>query len=106
MARAVTSRKKWTGTISAWLVALIIFFPIMWTMLTAFKTEGDAILFPPAFFPPHWTLENFFEVQSRSDYFRHFYNSVVIAVGSTILGCIIPVPAAWSMALSPTNRTK
>ena len=73
MARAVTPQRKWTFTIIAWLVALIIFFPILWTFLTAFKTEGDAILFPPAFFPPHWTLENFFEVQSRSNYFKHFF---------------------------------
>ena len=74
------------GRSLAWVVALLIFFPILWTILTAFKTEGDAILFPPAFFPPHWTLENFFEVQSRSDYFKHFFNSVVISVGSTLLG--------------------
>jgi sorbitol/mannitol transport system permease protein len=87
-------------------VALLIFFPILWTFLTAFKTEGDAILFPPAFLPPHWTLENFFEVQSRSDYFKHFFNSVVIAGGSTILALIVAVPAAWSMAFSPSKRTK
>jgi polyol transport system permease protein len=106
MARAVSPRKKWGFTVLAWAVALIIFFPILWTVLTAFKTEGDAILFPPAFLPPHWTIENFFEVQSRSNYFMHFFNSVVIAVGSTLLGLIISVPAAWSMAFSPTMRTK
>jgi sorbitol/mannitol transport system permease protein len=106
MARAVTPQRKWTFTILAWVVALLIFFPIMWTMLTAFKTEGDAILFPPAFLPPHWTLENFFEVQSRSNYFKHFFNSVVIAGGSTILALIVAVPAAWSMAFSPSKRTK
>ncbi|HEX4297430.1 MAG TPA: carbohydrate ABC transporter permease [Devosia sp.] len=106
MARTVSTSGKWGWTIFAWIVALLIFFPILWTILTSFKTEGDAILFPPAFFPPHWTLENFFEVQSRSDYFRHFFNSVVISVGSTVLGCIIAVPAAWSMAFSPTKRTK
>jgi sorbitol/mannitol transport system permease protein len=106
MARAISPQKKWTFTILAWIVALIIFFPILWTFLTAFKTEGDAILFPPAFLPPHWTLENFAEVQARSDYFRHFFNSVIISVGSTIVGLIIGVPAAWSMAFSPTKRTK
>ncbi|HEY5081095.1 MAG TPA: carbohydrate ABC transporter permease [Bauldia sp.] len=106
MARAVTLRRKWTFTIVSWIVALLIFFPILWTFLTAFKTEGDAILFPPAFLPPHWTLENFFEVQSRSDYFKHFFNSVVIAGGSTILALIVAVPAAWSMAFSPSKRTK
>ncbi len=106
MARAISRKKKWTFTILAWIVALILFFPILWTFLTAFKTEGDAILFPPAFLPPHWTLENFVEVQTRSNYFKHFFNSVVISVGSTLLGLVIAVPAAWSMAFSPTKRTK
>ncbi len=106
MARAVTPQKKWTFTILAWIVALLIFFPILWTILTAFKTEGDAILFPPAFFPPHWTLENFYEVQARSNYFGHFYNSVVMAIGSTLLALLFAVPGAWSMAFSPSRRTK
>jgi sorbitol/mannitol transport system permease protein len=106
MARAVSPQKKWSFTVLAWIVALIIFFPILWTFLTAFKTEGDAILFPPAFLPPHWTVENFLEVQSRSNYFMHFFNSIVIAVGSTLIGLIVAVPAAWSMAFSPSTRTK
>ncbi len=106
MARAVTLQRKWTYTILAWVVALLIFFPILWTILTSFKSEGDAILFPPAFLPPHWTLENFFEVQSRSDYFKHFFNSVVIAGGSTLLALLVAVPGAWSMAFSPSKRTK
>jgi sorbitol/mannitol transport system permease protein len=106
MARAVSPQRRWAFTILAWIVALIIFFPILWTVLTAFKTEGDAILFPPAFLPPHWTVENFFEVQSRSNYFKHFFNSVVIAGGSTILALVVAVPGAWSMAFSPTKKTR
>ncbi len=105
MARTVSLQKRWTWTILAWIVALLIFFPILWTILTAFKTEGEAIAFPPHLIP-NWTLENFFEVQSQSNYFGHFFNSVVIAVGSTVLCLIIAVPAAWSMAFSPTKRTK
>jgi sorbitol/mannitol transport system permease protein len=100
MARTVSLQKRWTWTILAWIVALLIFFPILWTILTAFKTEGEAIAFPPHLIP-NWTLENFFEVQSQSNYFGHFFNSVVIAVGSTVLGLIIAVLAAWSMAFSP-----
>jgi sorbitol/mannitol transport system permease protein len=106
MARAASPQRKIGFTVFAWVVALLIFFPILWTFLTAFKTEGDAILFPPAFLPPHWTLENFFEVQSRSNYFKHFSNSVIIAGGSTLLALLVAVPAAWSMAFSPSKRTK
>jgi sorbitol/mannitol transport system permease protein len=106
MARAASTSRKVTVTAAAWIVGLIIFFPILWTILTSFKTEGDAIAFPPSFFPPHWTLENYFEVQARSDYFRHFMNSVIISIGSTLLALLVAVPAAWAMAFAPTPKTK
>ncbi len=53
-----------------------------------------------------WTLENYAEVNSRSNYFLHFMNSVIISVGSTLLGLAIAIPAAWSMAFVPGKRTK
>jgi sorbitol/mannitol transport system permease protein len=106
MAREATTARKVTVTAAAWIVGLLIFFPILWTILTSFKTEGDAIAFPPSLFPPHWTIENYFEVQSRSDYFRHFGNSVIISIGSTILALLISIPAAWAMAFAPTPKTR
>jgi sorbitol/mannitol transport system permease protein len=45
-------------------------------------------------------------VLERSNYFRHFWNSVVISLGSTVLGLIIAIPAAWSMAFVPAKHTK
>jgi sorbitol/mannitol transport system permease protein len=33
-------------------------------------------------------------------------NSVIISFGSTLIGLIIAIPAAWAMAFSPTKRTK
>jgi sorbitol/mannitol transport system permease protein len=86
-------------------VALIIFFPILWTILTSFKTEGDAIDLGHFFTTP-WTIESYFEVQSRSDYFRHFTNSVIISLGSTLLALLVSVPAAWAMAFAPTSKTR
>ncbi|WP_311030460.1 carbohydrate ABC transporter permease [Mesorhizobium koreense] len=106
MARATTTKSKITFTIVGWLCGLFLFFPILWTFLTSFKTEGDAIANPPYFLFFHWTLENYAEVQARSDYLHHFLNSVTISVGSTIIGLIIAVPAAWAMAFSPTKHTK
>ena len=87
-------------------MALLIFFPILWTFLTSFKTEGEAINSHPSFLFFEWTLENYETVNQRSDYLAHFWNSVVISLGSTVLGLIIAVPAAWSMAFVPGKRTK
>ncbi|AKR55019.1 mannitol ABC transporter permease [Youhaiella tibetensis] len=105
MARAVSTQRKIGFTVLAWFLALLIFFPILWTVLTSFKSEAEAIASPPTLIP-NWTLENYFEVQARSDYFRHFGNSVIISVGSTLLALLIAVPAAWSMAFAPAKRTK
>ncbi|MEP7241722.1 MAG: carbohydrate ABC transporter permease [Devosia sp.] len=105
MARAATTRRKIVVTIAAWVVALVIFFPILWTILTSFKSEGDAIKIGEFFSTP-WTIASYFEVQSRSDYFLHFLNSVIISLGSTVLALLVAVPAAWSMAFAPTSKTR
>jgi len=106
MARRVTTARKVLTTAVAWTIGILIFFPIFWTVLTSFKTEADAVAIPPILFNFHWTLENYAEVQSRSNYFLHFMNSVIMSGGSTLLGLIIGIPAAWAMAFSPTKRTK
>lgn len=106
MARAIPTRTKLFYTLLAWAVGLIIFFPIFWTILTSFKTEGQAINDPPLFFSFDWTLENYGIVQERSDYMKFLWNSVIIAGGSTLLGILVAVPAAWSMAFVPSRRTK
>ncbi|OYX45025.1 MAG: sugar ABC transporter permease [Rhodobacterales bacterium 32-67-9] len=106
MARAVTNRRKTIATAAAWTIGFLIFFPILWTVLTSFKSEADAIASPPKFLFFDWTLENYATVQERSNYFRHFWNSVVISVGSTLIGLAIAIPAAWAMAFVPGKRTK
>lgn len=106
MARTVTTQRKTINTLAAWSVGLLIFFPILWTILTSFKTEATAIADPPVFLAFDWTLENYTAVLERSNYMRFLWNSVIIAGGSTLLGVIIAVPAAWSMAFVPSKRTK
>ncbi|WP_310461463.1 carbohydrate ABC transporter permease [Sphaerotilus sp.] len=92
-------------TLVAWLVTLILFFPLGWLVLTAFKTELQAISVPPLlFFTP--TLENFHEVQERSDYLLYATNSLVTSVVSTLLGLLLAAPAAYSMAFFKGPHTK
>ncbi len=106
MARTVTNQRKSINTAAAWSVALLLFFPILWTVLTSFKPEAEAVASPPVFLGFDWTLQNYIDVQEQRGYFRFFWNSVVISVGSTLLGLLIAIPAAWSMAFVPGKRTK
>ena len=106
MARGVTTQRKIINTAAAWAIGLLIFFPILWIIVLSFKTEAAAIKTPFEILTGSWTFESYLVVQERSDYFKHFWNSVTIAFGSTILGVLIGVPAAWSMAFVPSKRTK
>lgn len=106
MARTITAQRKILNTAVSWTLAIIIFFPIFWILVLSFKTEGDAIRTPIEVLTSTWTLESYSIVQERSDYLKHFTNSVIIALGSTVLGIIIGVPAAWSMAFVPSKHTR
>ncbi|WP_146875188.1 carbohydrate ABC transporter permease [Halovibrio variabilis] len=91
-------------TVLGWSVALVIFFPIFWMILTGFKTESAAIADPTLIFSP--TLESYQAVQARSGYTRFALNSVAVAFGSTFFALLLAIPAAYSMAFLPTKRTK
>ena len=106
MAIKQTFARRASMTAFAWFVGFLIFFPILWMFLTSFKTEADAYAVPPKFLFFPWTTENYAEVQSRVDYFRHALNSILLAVGSNLFGLVLAIPAAWSMAFAPTKRTK
>jgi sorbitol/mannitol transport system permease protein len=106
MARAHSIRRRSVTTAVAWAVGFILFFPILWMVLTSFKTELEAFSTPPKFLFFEWTLENFGVVQERSNYLKFAGNSILLAVGSTLVGLVFAVPAAWAMAFAPGKRTK
>lgn len=46
--------KRWQAislNTATYLIAFVIFFPIIWTLLTSFKTEREAFNFPPSLIP-------------------------------------------------------
>jgi sorbitol/mannitol transport system permease protein len=106
MARAHSVPRRSITTIAAWLCGFVIFFPILWMFLTSFKTELDAFASPPLFLFFDWTTENYAVVQERSDYFHFAMISILLSLGSTLVGLRFAIPAAWAMAFAPGKRTK
>lgn len=106
MARKVSLRRRVITTALAWSVAFLIFFPVLWTVLTSFKTELEAFSLPPKFIGFDWTTENYSEVFARSDYAKFAWNSIILSVGSTLVALLFAIPAAWAMAFQPGKRTK
>jgi len=95
--------KLWLLGLAGWGVALVLFFPVFWMALTAFKTE-QAAYSPGLLFTP--TLGSFREVFARSNYVGFALNSIWLSLGSTLLCFLIAIPAAYKMAFFPTRRTR
>ena len=92
-------------TIVAWLMALLMFFPVFWMVMASFKTEIEAVATPPSLiFEP--TLEQYVEVHTRANYLASALNSVVISLGSTLLALLLATPASYAFAFFPTRHTR
>jgi multiple sugar transport system permease protein len=100
----------WGRTLVAAVVSLIYFFPVLWIILTAFKSYSDALAVPPKFlFTP--TLDNFYSVFSRAysaggsavdtKFDLFFFNSIFIAGTGVFLALIIGTLAAFGFSRYP-----
>jgi len=73
-------------------------FPVLWALLTSFKTERDVLAYPPLLiFEP--TLSNYYDVIfGSSSILPNLWSSAVISVSTTLLTMLFAVPAAYAMA--------
>ena len=100
----------WGRSALAFGVGIVYFFPVLWIILTAFKTRPDALATPPKlFFSP--TLDNFRAVFFRrsstggageaTDFALYFFNSIFIAGTAVLLAVIIGTLAAYAFSRHP-----
>lgn len=73
-------------------------FPVLWALLTSFKTERDVLAYPPTFvFTP--TLANYREVLwGSSSILPNLWSSLVVSCWATVLTMLFAVPAAYALA--------
>ena len=73
-------------------------FPVLWALLTSFKTERDVLAYPPVVvFAP--TLANYREVLfGSSSILANLWSSVVVSSAATVLTLLFAVPAAYALA--------
>jgi len=78
------------------LIAVVV-APVLWMGLLSFKQPADVTRLPPRIlFEP--TLANYRELFLRSDFLQYTWNSILVSTGSTLLGLVLAVPAAFAIA--------
>lgn len=109
-ARREIGKAGWGWTAVTALVSLVYFFPVLWIILTAFKTRTDALAVPAKlFFEP--TLQNFTNVfyrtsitaqaQQATEFPLYFFNSIFISGTSVALAIVLGTLAAYGFSRHP-----
>jgi sorbitol/mannitol transport system permease protein len=99
------TRRKVIGyliTLLTWVLVFLFFFPVLWMIVTSFKTEGQAASFPPEFFFTP-TFDRYSAVFDRG-MGLYLLNSLFVAVLSTVVVMLLAIPAAYALSVRPIGR--
>lgn len=95
------SRKKTTpivGYVVTGLIAVIVLFPLIWLVVSSFKSDADVIKWPPIFFPTEWIANQYAYVIDAIPVLAMLKNTVIFAAGVTFLSLIVDSMAAYAFS--------
>jgi len=104
----MTVKKKIGNVITYCGVAVIlifVLFPIVWAIMSALKTGGQAQAIPPVwFFKPK--LTNYISAFVKRDFTRLLFNSLVVSLSSTFFSVLLGAMAGYALARYPIKGKK
>lgn len=80
------------------LFMIIVLFPLVWLLVSSFKTDADAIKWPPRFFPSTWTISQYQYVIKAIPVIRMLVNTVIFAGCVTAVSLAIDSLAAYAFS--------
>jgi ABC-type glycerol-3-phosphate transport system permease component len=82
------------------LILVVVLFPILWAVMSALKSGGQAQAIPPVwFFKPK--LTNYVSAFVKRDFGRLLVNSVIVSLSSTTLSVLLGSLAGYGLARYP-----
>ena len=85
------------GSIILLIGSLMMVFPFVWMILSAFKTPGDVYAYPPKWLPSTWNLDNFKAVFDMIPFWTYYGNSLFTSLVQTVLQIFISILAAYAL---------
>lgn len=77
---------------------IVVLFPVFWMLVTSFKTDQEALRWPPTLLPAAPTTAAYERIWALQNFARYFWNSVVVSVLSTALSVVLAVLAAYGFS--------
>lgn len=86
---------------TVWIAALIVagngFFPAVWILFTSFKTEAELMQIPITIWPARPVMENYVRVFVDQPILTFLFNSLMVAVISTLICVTVSALAAYAL---------
>ena len=79
-------------------LAVAVFLPFLWMLVTALKPDNEVFVFPPSWVPAVWQFANFATAWHKAPFARFFLNSVLVTASITALQLATASLAAYSFA--------
>lgn len=79
-------------------MAFLTLIPVVWMVLTAFKTQNEILAQPPTWWPRDWRPANFQEAWNFLPFGRYLVNTLIIAVGVMLIETLTSALAAYAFA--------
>ena len=78
--------------------ALVMLAPIVWAVLSSFKSPTELALRPPTLVPAAPTVGNYTEALTSFNFGQYFFNSVFVTIVATLLTLAVNSMAAYALA--------
>ncbi|GIT78799.1 sugar ABC transporter permease [Leifsonia sp. LS1] len=96
-----SKRRPWLVHVLLALGAVLMVFPFVWQLLTAFKTFPGSVQVPPQILPAPWEFGNFAKVFASMPFAAMFVNSAVLTIGRTLGQVVLCTMAGYGFARIP-----
>jgi len=80
------------------IMAFIMVLPFIWTILTAFKTQSEALQIPPQILPSSWSLRNFKAVMEVLPFGKFFVNTFLMILFRVLGSVFFSALAGYAFA--------
>ena len=92
----------WADRALLYLLVLLFLFitllPFYWISISSVTPKYQMFSIPPKYWPTEFTLENYINMTRNIPFFRYFRNSLIFALGSSVVSVALSFLASYALA--------
>ncbi|WP_030900802.1 carbohydrate ABC transporter permease [Streptomyces sp. NRRL F-5126] len=90
--------RRWPAHLLLTVGAVVTVFPLLWEVLTSFKSFGESTRVPPTILPRYWDWSNYATVFSSIPFAHEFVNTLLMTLLRTAAQLLLCSMAAYAFA--------